>query len=942
MHRIVWREDPNKPIQDYRLLTATYGTASRPFHATRVLHKLAEDEERDLPLASAVARRDFYVDDVMSGANTESEALEVQSQLLELMKRGGMDLRKWSSNSAALLESLPSELRETQLPLNFDSDEAIKTLGLRWNPATDEFGFKVFLPPVTVKITKRSLLSEMSKVFDPLGWLAPCLIRSKILFQKLWKLDCGWDDALPDQVREEWLQFRGNLHKIEEIKISRCIVPAGARKIYILGFCDASEKAYAGAVYLRVDIPDSEPVISLVAAKTRVAPSKQISLPRLELCGALLLSHLIENVKEAHKLQIAETRAWTDSTVVLAWLKAHPSRWKAFVANRVSEVQELVPFDCWAHVKGVENPADCASRGIDPSELPHHHLWWTGPSWLKEKSIPSSHPSTTAADEENVKKEEREMKVSVHQATTVPLSSILYRHSSLTAVSRTTAWWKRFVHNCRAAKSKQTTDVIPPREGPLSLKEVNDALLSLIKMVQRAEFHTEIRQLELQTRKAQSHPTVPANSKLRSLNPFLDHDGVLRVGGRLRHSQLPRDQKHPILIPRRHQLTTLLINQAHENHLHAGAQLTLSVLQRRYWIVGAKDAVRHQIKKCVKCTRHSGKTAQQFMADLPAVRVTPCRPFLKTGVDYAGPFLLRDNRPRSKVNYKAYLSLFICMSTRAVHLEVVSSLSTNSFLDALRRFVARRGRCSDIYSDNGTNFVGANKELKQWMTLVQSPAHNHKVVAQCVNEGIQWHFNPPAAPHFGGLWEAGVKSVKTHLYKVIGSTRLTFEEMTTVMTQIEACLNSRPLTPASSDPDDLAILTPGHFLIGEAMTSIPEPDLRDEKMNRLSRWQLCQQAVQRFWKRYPSEYFSRLQQRPKRLQHRSDVRVGDMVLVREENLAPNKWRIGRVLLIHPGNDDETRAVTVKTADGEIKRPIVKLCLLPIDPAAHDPNVDDQI
>jgi hypothetical protein len=312
--------------------------------------------------------------------------------------------------------------------------------------------------------------------------------------------------------------------------------------------------------------------------------------------------------------------------------------------------------------------------------------------------------------------------------------------------------------------------------------------------------------------------------------------------------------------------------------------------------------------------------------------VNPARAFVKCGVDYAGPFTLRAIPGRSKVTFKGYLALFVCLTTRAVHLEIVSSLSTDAFLAALKRFTARRGKSSDIYSDCGTNFVGASKELKELLALVNSNPHQQRVSSHLANEGIRFHFNPPSAPHFGGLWEAGVKSVKHHLHRVVGNTRLTFEEMTTLMAQIEACLNSRPLTPISTDPNDLCALTPGHFLIGESLTAIPEPDITELKANRLSRWQLVQQLYQHFWRRWSGEYLSRLQQRPKWLRHRADIRVNDMVIIKDERFPPLKWKLGRVMEIQPGDDGHTRAVTVRTSEGEFQRPIAKLCLLPIDPA----------
>ena len=290
----------------------------------------------------------------------------------------------------------------------------------------------------------------------------------------------------------------------------------------------------------------------------------------------------------------------------------------------------------------------------------------------------------------------------------------------------------------------------------------------------------------------------------------------------------------------------------------------MSIIQQQFWILGAKDAIKFHVKRCVVCAKANARVQNQLMGNLPFSRVVPSPAFNRCGVDFAGPMILKSGKIRSPVTQKAYILLFVCFTTRAFYLRLVSSLSTDSFIAALKRFVARRGLSSEIHSDCETNFVGANKQLKDLQILVKSTGHNEAVSKFLAQENISWVFNPPGAPHFGGLWEAGVKSVKTHLNRIIGNHQLTFEEMTTVISQIEACLNSRPLTEILSDPSELEVLTPGHFLVGRPLLAVPEQDLKeqDAKQSQLSRWQLVQ-VHQHFWKRWSGEYLSRLQQRPK-------------------------------------------------------------------------------
>ena len=326
--------------------------------------------------------------------------------------------------------------------------------------------------------------------------------------------------------------------------------------------------------------------------------------------------------------------------------------------------------------------------------------------------------------------------------------------------------------------------------------------------------------------------------------------------------------------------------------------------------------------------RHHPPPIQQLMGDLPEARVNPSCTFVKCGVDYAGPFMLRSIVQRSKVTIKGYLAIFVCFVTRAVHLEVVSAMT--AFLGAFQRFISRRGLCSEIYSDCGSNFKGASAELRRVFLEYVGHELNGRISNYLADNSIQWKFNPPGAPHMGGLWEAGVKSAKYHLHRVVGPHRLTFEEFYTVATRTEAILNSRPLSPLTTDPSDDEVLTPGYFLIGRSLISVPEPDLTDVTDNRLRRWEHVKKMMQVFWRRWTREYLSRLQQRPKWLNHRSEFRVNDLVLIRDERQAPLTWPRGRIVKLHPGPDGKTRVVTIKTATNEIQRPIVKLCLLPVD------------
>ncbi|XP_046145777.1 uncharacterized protein LOC123989146 [Osmia bicornis bicornis] len=324
------------------------------------------------------------------------------------------------------------------------------------------------------------------------------------------------------------------------------------------------------------------------------------------------------------------------------------------------------------------------------------------------------------------------------------------------------------------------------------------------------------------------------------------------------------------------------------------------------------------------------------MGQLPLCRVTPSRPFIHTGVDYAGPLTLKTWKGRGAKTQKGWICVFVCFATSAVHLEVVTDYSADAFIAAYRRFAARRGTTASLYSDCGTNFQGADAQLKRQFN--DSTRENQDLAALLAKDGTQWHFNPPAAPHMGGKWEAVVKSLKFHLKRTIGDALLTFEESITLLAQIEAILNSRPLEPLSDDPDDVSALSPGHFLIGSALNAVPEPTLLDVSVNRLSRWQFLQQRLQQFWRLWSTQYLQRLQAISKWHHPSNEIKVGSLVLITDERLPPGKWPMARVLSLMPGKDGLTRIVNLKTATTTLTRPIVKLALL------HQPsqnNADPQ-
>ncbi|XP_050437851.1 uncharacterized protein LOC126844044 [Adelges cooleyi] len=905
--RILWRFKSDSPIQEYRLCTVTYGTSCAPHQALRTMQYLATMEESNFPIAANVLKNDMFVDDILTGAQSEEDTLFCQQQVIALCAQGKFQLRKWASNLPSVLQAVPATDCSMDPAVLFDDDgqAILKILGMHWNPKQDYFSYNYHSPSLTT--TKRSVLSDMARIFDPLGFLAPVIFLAKYVMQLLWTSGIGWDDPVPEQILMMWKRYQQELKCIQTLTIPRRITSDGHPSYELHTFSDSSEKGYAAAVYLRCN-NGSMVQCYLITAKSKVAPLKRVTIPRLELCGALLAARLLRSVHDilVSIIHITAMHAWTDSTTALAWIKSSPHQWTTFVANRTSQLQELTPPSIWRYVPTSDNPADCASRGLYPSEVLHHPLWWTGPRFLSQN--PNTWPPTaTHNDSDATNSEERKttLVITINQNI---FEELLNKFSSLSTIIHIVAYCSRVFN-----KSNPSTMQLSPCEQVKALNRI-------IQAVQRQSFPDDFAQLS-------SHSGT-GTSNLRKLSPFLDDQGIIRVGGRLRHATIPYEQKHPILLPRSHRLTNLLIDDFHQRHKHPGATTLQTIISQQYWIISSRQIIRSRLRRCIACYKTRPRNSQPFMGDMPKYRLQQIKPFMTTGVDYAGPIVLRSSTTRRTVPSQAYICLFVCMSTKALHLEVASDLSTETFLMALCRFISRRGPIKEMHSDCGTNFTGAAKLLQPVDQFTRSKEYQHQCQAYLTARNIRWHFNPPSAPHFGGLWEAGVKSVKTLLYRTLGLQRLTYEELNTLLSRIEATLNSRPLGALSSDPSDFEAFTPSHFLTLMTSTANVEPNLDNIPLSHFQRWRLIKDLHTHFWKRWQNEYLQTLQQRTKWTNHSDNLTPNMLVLVREPT-SPLLWKLGRILSLSPGQDGIARVATVQTTTGIIKRPIVKLCPLPV-------------
>lgn len=726
--------------------------------------------------------------------------------------------------------------------------------------------------------------------------------------QKLWSCNCTWDGIIPMEIAKEWQMFKEQLQQFNEIRIPRWIKMTGASQLQLHAFCDASIKAYAAAIYSRTIDENQRIQVNLLIAKTRVAPIKPVTLPRLELCGAVLLYRLLKQVIEDMKVHKVKCFAWCDSQIVLSWLKRPANQWTTFVANRIGELQENEINCKWNYIPSKENPADHATRGITPSNLLNCEMWWHGPRWL---TATEERWQETKLEDFNTILETRGQKATKTMLIIKFGEEVFSRASSWERLLNITAYCLRFIHNCKNPKQREISK--------LTYRELKMSKIRILKLTQRTSFIEELKRLR-------QNKEVSKTSAIFKLAPIIDDDGILRVGGRLINSSMPTNRAHPIILPKKGQTTEVLIDYFHRISLHGGPQLVLTTLRiHGFWIINGMHTIKGRLQRCTICARYRRYKQGQLMGNLPSVRITKARPYQNVGIDYAGPITIKMSKHRGSKLYKGYICIIICMAVKAIHLEAVSDLTTEAFIAALRRFMARRGIPAAIYSDNGTNFTGANKYLNKVIQDATSAAEK-----ESRPKGIEWHFIPPYTPHMGGLWEATVRSVKYHLRRTMQSmhnTILPHEELSTLLAQIEACVNSRPLCPNPEDATSLEPLTPGHFIVGTSLLAFPEEEKDQTELSLHNRWKLIQQLRQHFWKRWSTEYILQLQQRQKWCSKKPNLEIGQVVILKDDNLPPQRWKLGRIIQTHLGTDGHARVVTVQTQTDTIKRPIHKLCPL---------------
>ncbi|XP_044573279.1 uncharacterized protein LOC123257599 [Drosophila ananassae] len=856
-----------------------------------------------------------YVDDYVDSFATESEAIEVSSRLKKIHAEGGFELCKFSSSSPTVERMLgPSDHAQS---IEWGEAEQ-KILGMRWQPATDDFRFRVKYHKVAPLVsdgkriaTKREFLSMVMSTFDPLGFLCCLMITAKLLLREVWRRKISWDEPLPAEMYNAFMDWRKEMEKVERFRCPRHYF--GSRLVKTVEmhvFVDASQSAFASVVYWRITYEDGDVQVRFVCAKTKCAPMRTMTIPRLELQAAVLGTRLMDTVRQDHSVAIAETVLWTDSKTVLRWIGSTHRRYKQFVGDRVAEILESTKVAQWRWLPSADNVADDATRAQRSVDLSEESRWLRGPAFLRRPA--GSWPGTAPTDEADAEDEEEMPSEFVLVGASDPFIS-LERFSSYRRLLRTTAWVLRFIRRCRGQRDEL-------ENYGLNVAECEAAEDLLFRRAQREAFPDEVQA-------AEKDLDVAKGSDICGLAPYLDGNGILRAYGRIDAALcIPYSARRPVILSHRHGLTEMIVRDAHVRIKHQNVDATMAEIRTRFWITRLRRVLRSVISGCSECKLHRARPMPPIMGPLPHDRLDAYGwPFKSTGLDYFGPLLVTVARHQEK----RWVALFTCLTTRAIHLELAHDLSTDSCILAIRNFICRRGPVHRLRSDNGRNFVGADREAKRFAEIFEP----ERIQSELSSKGIEWIFNCPANPSEGGVWERMVQCVKRVLRHTVKEVAPKEHVLESFLIEAENVVNSRPLTHLPVSGDQEAPLTPNDLLKGAACppdTPGLDGGLIKEGATR-KQWRVARMLRDRFWRRWVLELVLTLTRREKWCRREKPIQRGDIVFVCDPAIPRRDWRKGVVEETFAGTDGEVRRACVRIMDGDrtrwIMRPASKLAAL---------------
>ena len=956
--RFLWFEDgdPDKPITVYRYTSVFFGGTSSPFILnSTILHHLSKYEKDQDPVVQFVAQdleEKLYCDNVLTGADDENTAIQYYTISRQVMKDADMNLRQWFTNSSALTTIID------KMGTGSERDHA-GLLGMKWNPKEDTLQFprKAVVIPSGVRFTKRQVLSSASSTFDPIGLISPVLVPAKKFISFLWDKGFDWDEILPDELQQQYNQIAKEVEAASAFVTSRYLGFDKTSPVEMHVFCDACPTTATGCCVFFVQ----NEKVRFIGSKAKLSSSKHArTVPQWELIAMVIGARLGAAIREMFSKDFPSISSnyWTDSTICLHWLFS-TKQLPVFIRNRTTEILRLTDLSSWSHVSSANNPADILSRGCSADELLQSALWERGPPWLTDHSLWPRWSPESLAEDDIVSATAVDSHAQATQSHTGSLQDMIEisRFQSYERVLRTFSYVLRFISNLKHASGRSRE----ARQGPIVIDlaipvstaaDLSQAEVTILRAHQIQHFRREREYLL----KEQTRPTCPHFKPkpplVRQLNLKLNPDGLLVAPGRLEHAMLEEDAREPILIAKKSQFTTLLVRSVHERQLHAGVRDTVVALRKRFWLPSARSEISRVLKQCVTCRYQKGGAYKLPPSPpLPDFRLNMVKPFSTVGIDFTGHLMVKNGNKTEK----CYVCLFTCSTTRNVNLEIVDDMTADQFLLAFRHNCAVYGTPSLILCDNAKTFQKADEEIQKLFHVIEVQTVQHYFA----QKRVQMRHIPAKSPHWGGMYERLIGVVKMSIKKVLRRALISLPELQTLIKEVQAVVNDRPITFVYHDVNDPEPLTPSKLLYGFSVTALPHPvvdpeELEDEDFNEhdqlnkaLKRRSLL---FQHFVQRFKREYLSSLRERhvyqsKKQGSQEEIIKVGDVVLMHAENVPRSSWKLAIVKKLLRGRDGLVRAAEIKTNSGVTNRSIHLLYPLEVtltDPKEHFTGTELQI
>lgn len=813
-------------------------------------------------------------------------------------------MHNWASSSEKVLKQLHNSNPTEQTMKDWGT--TTKVLGMHWDPNIDEFRYICRFAKLrravlneSIVPTKREVLQVLMSIFDPLGFVSCYTIGLKILLQQIWRAGIGWDEQLTDVLTNKWYRWKSTIELITAVRVPRCYSPilVTADEIQLHTFVDAGENGYAAVSYLRVK-KNNNVTVTLIAAKSKVAPLKPLSIPKLELQAAILGTRLAKTISQVHRIRADSQFWWSDAKTVLKWLQMDPKKFQQFVMHRVGEILENTNVKQWRWVPTKQNPADFGTKVSTP---PNEYIWFDGPDFLKndENAWPYC-DDLGPLDESEIKR----CALVIEKVHNIELNIEYF--SKWKRLYRAVATFILYCNRLNQLAKQKTFE----KQQKVDSVSIETAQMFLIRYAQKTEYNKELSNLK------RGKP-IEKGSKLISLNVYLDKKNVIRCRGR---AEYLNNHEDAIVLPENHHVTFLLVRHYHELFRHQSHETALNEIRSLYYIVRLRVLFRKVRRACQWCKINSATPQLPQMAPMPLARLAAFeRPFTFVGLDYFGPIHVAVGRRREK----RWGVIFTCLTIRAIHVEVAHSLDASSCIMSIRNFISRRGTPREIYSDNGTNFKAAEKILCSQLKNIDVST------IQSTFEQIKWKFNPPAAPHMGGAWERLVRSVKSALYNIFPSMSFSDESLKSALCEVEFTINCRPLTYVTLECSDDQAITPNHLLIGSSDGYKP---ISNENVDLRQRWYKTQEFADRFWRRWLKEYVPIISRRSKWFAKQPPIKIGDIVVIVDPDLPRNSWPKGIVTDTVLAKDGQVRRASVKTKNSILERPVAKLAVLDVSSA----------